>query len=140
MDIFLILILINNYFITESVDSSKEFEDELSDIPLPIVSPDFTLLDFEPPPPIFSPTSLQHASVDQRLPPLGALGQASSSPIPSSRRHNRSLSPGTPPPPHRSSLFRPLPQRYNYINRQGKISNINLNILIIIISFIFQIH
>lgn len=108
------------------MDSSKDFEDELLDIPLPIVSPEFTLLDFEPPPPIVSPTSLQHTSVDQRLPPLGALGQASSPPVPLSRRHNRSLSPGSSPPPPRSSLFRPLPQRYNYIKRQSKLCNVKL--------------
>ncbi|VVC25373.1 Hypothetical protein CINCED_3A004528 [Cinara cedri] len=108
---------------TRSIDSSKDFEDELLDIPLPIVSPDFTLLDFEPPPPIFSPTFLQHVSADQRLPPLGALGQASSPPIPSSRRHNRSLSPGSPSPQQRSSLFRPLPLRHNYINRQNSLGH-----------------
>lgn len=110
-------------YFTESIDSSKDFEDELLDIPLPTVSPDFTLLDFEPPPPIF-PSSLQHTSVDQRLPPLGALGQAPSPPAPLSRRHNRSLSPGSPPPSQRSSVFRPLPQRYNYMNRQSKLCNL----------------
>lgn len=105
-------------FFSESIDSSKDFEDELLDIPLPIVSPDFTLLDFEPPPPIYS--SLQHASVDQRLPPLGALGQASSPPVPLTRRHNRSISPTSPPPSQRSSVFRPLPHRYPYMTRQSK--------------------
>lgn len=100
--------------ITESIDSSKDFEDELLDIPLPTVSPDFTLLDFEPPPPILT---------NERLPPLGALGQAPSPPVPLSRRHNRSLSPGSPPPSQRTSAFRPLPQRYNYMNRQSKSYN-----------------
>jgi hypothetical protein len=101
------------YFI-ESIDSSKDFEDELLDIPLPTVSPDFTLLsllDFEPPPPILT---------NQRLPPLGALGRAPSPPAPLARRHNRSLSPGSPPPIQRSSAFRPLTQRYNYMNRESK--------------------
>jgi len=84
------------------------------------VSPDFTLLsllDFEPPPPILT---------NQRLPPLGALGRAPSPPAPLPRRHNRSLSPGSPPPLQRSSAFRPLTQRYNYMNRESKICNIIL--------------
>lgn len=101
----------------KSIDSSKDFEDELLDIPLPTVSPDFsllTLLDFEPPPPILT---------NQRLPPLGALGQAPSPPAPLSRRHNRSLSPGSPPPLQRSSAFRPLTQRYNYMNRENSLGH-----------------
>ncbi|XP_022172396.1 putative leucine-rich repeat-containing protein DDB_G0290503 [Myzus persicae] len=101
----------------KSIDSSKDFEDELLDIPLPTVSPDFTLLtllDFEPPPPILT---------NQRLPPLGALGQAPSPPAPLSRRHNRSLSPGSPPPLQRSSAFRPLAQRYNYMNRENSLGH-----------------
>ncbi|XP_050422209.1 interaptin-like [Adelges cooleyi] len=110
---------------TTSIDSSKDFEDELLDIPLPTVSPEFTLLDFEPPPPLI-PSSLRHASTDQRLPPLGALGQASTSPIPLSRRINRSMSPDSPPPPpsiQRSSAFRPLPHRYNYMDRQNSLGH-----------------
>ncbi|XP_060862835.1 putative leucine-rich repeat-containing protein DDB_G0290503 [Metopolophium dirhodum] len=101
----------------KSIDSSKDFEDELLDIPLPTVSPDFTLLtllDFEPPPPILT---------NQRLPPLGALGQAPSPPAPLSRRHNRSLSPGSPTPLQRSSAFRPLAQRYNYMNRENSLGH-----------------
>ncbi|XP_025198589.1 abnormal long morphology protein 1-like [Melanaphis sacchari] len=101
----------------KSIDSSKDFEDELLDIPLPTVSPDFTLLsllDFEPPPPILT---------NERLPPLGALGQAPSPPAPLVRRHNRSLSPGSPPPPQRSSAFRPLTQRYNYMNRENSLGH-----------------
>jgi len=101
----------------KSIDSSKDFEDELLDIPLPTVSPDFTLLsllDFEPPPPILT---------NQRLPPLGALGQAPSPPVPLARRHNRSLSPGSPPPIQRSSAFRPLTQRYNYMNRENSLGH-----------------
>ncbi|KAE9542886.1 hypothetical protein AGLY_002797 [Aphis glycines] len=101
----------------KSIDSSKDFEDELLDIPLPTVSPDFTLLsllDFEPPPPILT---------NQRLPPLGALGRAPSPPAPLPRRHNRSLSPGSPPPLQRSSAFRPLTQRYNYMNRENSLGH-----------------
>ncbi|XP_026818098.1 putative leucine-rich repeat-containing protein DDB_G0290503 [Rhopalosiphum maidis] len=101
----------------KSIDSSKDFEDELLDIPLPTVSPDFTLLsllDFEPPPPILT---------NQRLPPLGALGRAPSPPAPLARRHNRSLSPGSPPPIQRSSAFRPLTQRYNYMNRENSLGH-----------------
>ncbi|XP_001948151.2 spindle pole body component 110 isoform X2 [Acyrthosiphon pisum] len=101
----------------KSIDSSKDFEDELLDIPLPTVSPDFTLLtllDFEPPPPILT---------NQRLPPLGALGQAPSPPAPLSRRHNRSLSPDSPTSLQRSSAFRPLAQRYNYMNRENSLGH-----------------
>ncbi|XP_050541221.1 transport and Golgi organization protein 1 [Daktulosphaira vitifoliae] len=104
---------------TKSVDSSKDFEDELLDIPLPTVSPDFTLLDFEPPPPIF-PTP--HTSTDQRLPPLGALGQGPPSPVSLTRRQNRLISPPPPVPLH-SSAFRPLPQRYNYLDRQNSLGH-----------------
>lgn len=99
------------------------------------MSPDFTLLtllDFEPPPPILT---------NQRLPPLGALGQAPSPPAPLSRRHNRSLSPGSPTPLQRSSAFRPLAQRYNYMNRESKtLQHNNIYKSKLIYFFLFQIH